>query len=213
MIPSFSFSNIDSTLLTLNNSVVIFTAILLSKTNPMFHSNAIDQPWQAVEPSIWTQSLISLSIVTACIPGLKRFLSDLQTGLMAGAITEFYELSVSGGAGRSYASGTHESGRGTGVQREYEYQVKEPFRPADGHGLNNTIRGPPKFSKERRKTELMNRVNKELKSDSSENLTESNIVQIREYEVRFEGRPISAKEGDCSPFSIERTKSQNTLSF
>ncbi|KAE8153504.1 hypothetical protein BDV25DRAFT_136795 [Aspergillus avenaceus] len=55
-----------------------------------------DQPRHMVMPIIWLQLLQCASIVCTCIPSMKRALADLQTGMMSGAISEWFELSVSG---------------------------------------------------------------------------------------------------------------------
>ncbi|QVM10968.1 hypothetical protein D8B26_005619 [Coccidioides posadasii str. Silveira] len=174
--------------------VAVFTAISLAKIQPFFKSNPTDQPWHAVTPSIWLQVNLCLSIVTASIPGLKRVLADLRTGLMAGAVPEFYELSVSGGAGESYTSGTHSgsSNPRTGVKREHPCENLLHFANDDSrigkyasYGHNSKINNPRK-PKDRRKTGLMSRGNNEPRSPSAENLTDNGIIQTREYEVRYE---------------------------
>lgn len=78
-------------------SVSAITIPGLLSLKPYFHSIPQDPSWNAVMPAIWLQLVQSASIVCTCIPSLKRVLADLQTGMMAGAISEFFELSVSGG--------------------------------------------------------------------------------------------------------------------
>ena len=41
--------------------------------------------------------MLNISIITACIPSIKRFLADIQSGLMGVNISEPYELTHSGG--------------------------------------------------------------------------------------------------------------------
>lgn len=50
-----------------------------------------------------------LSIITACIPLLKRFVSDLQTGLLTTTIPEHHELNSSNKIHAPYWKHTHES--------------------------------------------------------------------------------------------------------
>lgn len=47
-------------------------------------------------PAIWLQLILSSSILCTCIPTLKRVLAELQTGMMAGVVSDFFENSVSG---------------------------------------------------------------------------------------------------------------------
>lgn len=63
-------------------------------------------------PAIWLQLTQSGSIVRTCIPSLKRVLADLQTGMMAGVISEFFELSVSGGQHNPTDGSAARDGRG-----------------------------------------------------------------------------------------------------
>lgn len=45
-----------------------------------------------VIPLLWSQSALHASIITACIPSIKRFFMSAQSGLMGVQITEQYEL-------------------------------------------------------------------------------------------------------------------------
>ncbi|KAK0262723.1 hypothetical protein LTR35_017677 [Friedmanniomyces endolithicus] len=44
-------------------------------------SAATDLTWAMANPTIWTQALVSMSTITACIPGMKQTLQDLSSGL------------------------------------------------------------------------------------------------------------------------------------
>ncbi|WEW54734.1 hypothetical protein PRK78_000159 [Emydomyces testavorans] len=171
--------------------VPISTVILLAKFTPFFDSQPIDQPFQAVQASVWTQIILSLSIVTACIPGLKRFLADLQTGLMAGAIPEFYEMSATP-RDKYYTSSTHNSDRETGTRREYPSGT--PLRSVDDTHRNSSTQKGSGSRKSLRRAGLMNRGNSVHKSDSVENLTDNEIVQTMEYEVRYEAGQYSESD-------------------
>ncbi|PGH09749.1 hypothetical protein GX51_00429 [Blastomyces parvus] len=90
--------------------VPIFTIFCLTSQNRYFDAKPLDKTWYAVHPTIWAQATLSISIITSCIPSLKRVLADLQTGLMAGRVTEFLELSISGGSYSATASQANNSG-------------------------------------------------------------------------------------------------------
>lgn len=47
-------------------------------------------------PAIWLQLILSSSILCTCLPTLKRVLAELQTGMMAGVVSDFFEQSISG---------------------------------------------------------------------------------------------------------------------
>lgn len=54
-----------------------------------------DKPWENVTPTLWSQTMLTLSIITACIPYLKSVITDLQTGLAVVIISEPLELGFS----------------------------------------------------------------------------------------------------------------------
>ncbi|EEH05173.1 conserved hypothetical protein [Histoplasma capsulatum G186AR] len=83
--------------------VPLFTIFSLASQNQYFSSRPLDKTWHAVRPTIWAQATLCISIITTCIPSLKRVMADLQTGLMAGRVTEFLELSISGGSNSATA--------------------------------------------------------------------------------------------------------------
>ena len=68
--------------------------------------NVRDQTWSNVGVWMWTQVVMNLSIITACIPSLKRVIANLQTGLTALTIAENMELSHSGDRGWATSSKT-----------------------------------------------------------------------------------------------------------
>ncbi|KAI9037551.1 uncharacterized protein KD926_000199 [Aspergillus affinis] len=81
-----------SALFALGLFVPAITIAGLLSLKPYFQSIPRDLSWNAIMPSIWLQFLQSVSIVCSCIPSLKRVLADLQTGMMAGTISELFEL-------------------------------------------------------------------------------------------------------------------------
>jgi hypothetical protein len=77
--------------------------------NDFYHSEPDDRPWHAVTPAVWTSAALNVSIVTACIPSIKRFLADWAAGLSKTQITEPFELEHSGAMATSpstYAQGS-----------------------------------------------------------------------------------------------------------
>jgi hypothetical protein len=74
------------------NSVCVATVVNLITSKAYVSSS--DKPWENVTPTLWSQAMITLSIITACIPYLKSVITDLQTGLAVVIISEPLELSV-----------------------------------------------------------------------------------------------------------------------
>lgn len=64
-------------------TVPISTVFVLVSLSPYFSSHPIDKTWNSVLPTIANQIMMNLSITTACLPSLKRFIGELQTGLTA----------------------------------------------------------------------------------------------------------------------------------
>ena len=57
-----------------------------------WHGLSRDITRDIVAPLLWSQGALHASIITACIPSIKRFFMSAQSGLMGVQITEQYEL-------------------------------------------------------------------------------------------------------------------------
>ncbi|KAJ5154248.1 uncharacterized protein N7500_009687 [Penicillium coprophilum] len=86
--------------------VLALTIAGLRSLRPLYNSNPLDETWDALMPAIWLQLIISSSIICTCIPTLKRVLAELQTGMMAGVVSDFFEQSVSGHTNTGDQSGS-----------------------------------------------------------------------------------------------------------
>lgn len=83
-------------------SFTAFLARLSSSLLPSLTSSLTPPKGYNTIPSILQQITINLSLITAGIPSIHRFLSDLQTGQLGARLTEDrYELTVNGGTGNS----------------------------------------------------------------------------------------------------------------
>ncbi|KAK9860827.1 hypothetical protein MYU51_006133 [Penicillium brevicompactum] len=142
--------------------VMALTIAGLRSLPPIFESRPPDRPWYTVMPAIWLQLILSSSILCTCIPTLKRVLADLQTGMMAGTVSDFFEQSVSGHTNTGSQSGS-KSGSGIG-QRSPSTSTPHSRPRRDSIGV-----------------ERMN---------SQTILRDHAIVQTTDYEVRYEGRPV-----------------------
>jgi hypothetical protein len=94
------------------SSVPLVTILSLTTLKPSFYSSPPDKPWYEVTPTIWSQIMLNLSLITACIPSLKRFLADLQSGAMAVQVTEAFEMGISQ---KGYLGAEHSAGSRTGL--------------------------------------------------------------------------------------------------
>lgn len=77
--------------------------------------------------------VVHLSIITACIPLLKRFVSDLQTGQFKTVVAGDNEMNTS--SGRSYPRGTYLN---FGDTRQNEKKKRDSRRPPLSPALHRT---------------------------------------------------------------------------
>ena len=133
---------------------------------------------------------MNASIITACIPSLKRFLANLQTGLTALTVTDNMELSF---AGKSGVTGRYGSAsRGS--------KLASKVAVSDAHN-NNSISGevvPYAHNLDSRTrhtaTVVSGNANKKPKratlerSSSQEQLREDVISRTVEFKVEYEAR-------------------------
>lgn len=146
-----------------SNSVPILTIPGLNSLRPYFDAAPLDRPWHALMPAIWLQLVQSASILCTCIPTLKRVLADLQTGMMGGAVSDFFEMSVSG------AHSSNNDGSGS----------------KSGSRIGQRTRSARAFSgRSRRSHPQVERV------DSQKYLRDDVIVQSIDYEVSYEDEPL-----------------------
>ncbi|KAB8257597.1 hypothetical protein BDV32DRAFT_152185 [Aspergillus pseudonomiae] len=143
--------------------VPVLTIPYIMSLRPVFHSTPLDQSWHILMPTIWLQLIQSASILCTCIPSLKRALAELQTGMMAGTVSEFFELSVSG-AHSTMEGFTSKSGR----------------QSANATGHSGLDSGHPKYLRPGNHKRMIE------PSESMRDLRESAIVQTIDYDARWE---------------------------
>lgn len=169
-----------------------------------------DKSWDAVGLSIWIQATLGVSLVTTCIPSLKRVLENLQCGLMAGTVSEFHELSrpedsaVYGYGTGSKAGGSKISGRRLSAgeskaagKRTIDDNLRPDYVSNKGHGFVNSIIGGSTNQSGASHGKLNG------SSESVENLTGDGITQTIAYEVRYGDRSESYQESASSMASSE----------
>jgi hypothetical protein len=78
--------------------------------------------------------MLAMSFITACIPSIKRFLADIQSGLMGVNISEPYELTHSGGKNASTQAGTY--GKGTSLGSKVASRLGVTSITAGGRSAN-----------------------------------------------------------------------------
>lgn len=150
-----------------------------------------DPTWYALKPTLWTQAVISLSIITACIPCIKRFLADLSSGMMTVNISEPMELTMknnsSSGGGKTTSA---PSGGGFLGSRLFSSRGKSQMNSQ----LSAVDRGMEKKHQSQAQafTTAKQSTNKVERSESMKGLTDGVIMQTIDYEVNFEEARDSA---------------------
>lgn len=91
----------------------MFTAVSLASLGGFYDAPSADKPFAAVKPSIWTSIAVHVSLITACLPALKRFLMDWAAGIPNELVGGTFELQYSSGSATrtAHASGLRNLGR------------------------------------------------------------------------------------------------------
>lgn len=87
------------------HSTPVITAISILALADFYNVSTRDRPFAAVTPLVWTTIALNLSIITACIPSIKRFLADWAAGVARGEIHHAYGFEDS--MGHSHHSGNN----------------------------------------------------------------------------------------------------------
>lgn len=155
-----------------------------------YTSDPDERPWNAFAPSIWNQVVLGVSIITSCIPSIKRFLSEVQSGLMAVSISEQYEMTHSGGKGthlRSTGGTAFDRSRSMSRPGRSRLRSEEDDEPGYARATDG-----PYYSRARIRGNVKDD-HKGLETESVEGLTRNAIHQRVDVDVDFEessdGRP------------------------
>jgi hypothetical protein len=180
------------------SSTPIFTAVSIVAYDDFYHSTPQDRPWHAVVPSVWTSCALNLSIVTACIPSIKRFLADWAAGLSAITISEPFELEHSSGKTGLGDSGTYALGSGMGSKiatklglsstskAEITSTARSRSDPDDDEVLrDNTARNRSRGTGGRQPDNT---------SDSVKGLTDGVIMHSIDYRVEYEDQTTDNRD-------------------
>ncbi|KAK0325893.1 hypothetical protein LTR82_003432 [Friedmanniomyces endolithicus] len=150
----------------------VLTAISLVKLGNFYNATLEDRPFEAVVPSIWTSLAPNVSIITACLPSIKRFLTDWAVGVANAGIAETYELQNSS---RSYGNGQPPTVR--------SYTSPHSRRRSEDRSQAVYDGGATHEYRTRRRGDDHSRV--ENDAESERGLTDG-ILQTIDYRVEFE---------------------------
>ncbi|KAJ9606421.1 hypothetical protein H2200_009382 [Cladophialophora chaetospira] len=175
----------------------IFTGVSIAAYDDFYNSSPQDRTWHAVIPSVWTSCALNLSIVTACIPSIKRFLADWAAGLSAITISEPFELEHSagktGGGSNTYALG---SGMGSkiaktlGLSSTSKAEITSTTRSRNDPDDDGTL-GPHTA---RNRTRATGGRQPDRESESVKGLTDGVIMHSIDYRVEYEDQNVDHRD-------------------
>lgn len=177
---------------------IIVPAFTIAGAVAMSHywtSTPSDPTWDAVDGTLWTQGIINMSIITACIPCIKRFLADLSTGMMAVNIPEPLEMTMKNVS--SSITSPNTTGRGTPFRGSRLFSLSKNLSQTT-KSRNSISDDPEKPRRPHLVPSQSTRTATIGKSESMDGLTEGVIMHTVDYEVNYEQGRNNEKWGHPS---------------
>lgn len=136
---------------------------------------------------------MNVSIVTACIPSIKRFLADWASGLSGVIISEPFELEHSAGKSGIFNSSSYAAGSGLGSKMATRLGLSSSsrdhnnshLRSGDSHHENLNGRKQPIHASGNRSA-IVHAADPNDASDSVKGLTDGVIMHSIDYRVEYE---------------------------
>ena len=153
-------------------------------TGGKYFDNVLTDPtWYAVTPTVLAQISLNLSVLTACIPGLKSILDNLLSGTANARVDGGYNLTTSGDKKSPFiitpTLGTNGSGTGSASRSKgLASRVAQRFRPDVTQGSILVSGGMKEHEMSRQKSNTS-----PGRSESTRNLTAGMIIRTDHYEV------------------------------
>ncbi|KAL9530765.1 hypothetical protein SMMN14_05558 [Sphaerulina musiva] len=157
--------------------VPVFIAINLAYQARFYDKPTPDRTFAAVMPSVWTSIALHVSLITACLPALKRFLLDFGAGVANGLMGEAFELQQGHMTKQSQGQSSMRDSRPPHGARPHLFS-----RSSRSRVESNTRRSDGKSGG------TADRTSGELRA-SAEGSTDG-ILQTRDYQVRYEAEDL-----------------------
>ena len=172
----------------------MFTAVSIVSYDDFYHSTPQDRPWHAVIPSAWTSCALNLSLVTACIPSIKRFLADWAAGLSAITISEPFELEHSAGKSGLGSSAQYATGSGVGskiatrlgLSSTSKAEITSTVRSRNESDEDETLKTNTARNRSRGAGTRQQPQQTDNTSESVKGLTDGVIMHSIDYRVEYE---------------------------
>ena len=152
-----------------------------------------DLTWSAVNPAIWTQVALNLSLLTACVPSLKGVLDMFKSGTSLFQLPAQYGTTMSGSGSYGLRSRltsaianrftSNKSANASQIDEQSsrsEWPTKQMKKVSGQH--STVVSNPGKGSN-------LNRIPE--RSESQRSLTENVILRTVDYEVEYEDKKNS----------------------
>jgi hypothetical protein len=204
----------------------ILTLVSILTLSDFYSAPTSDRPFEAVTPSVYTTVALNLSIITACIPSIKRFLADWASGLSKAEINEGFEMEVSAGKSRSggetgrtgYGMGSKGSMGGSRSGGIGGRLAPRLWGISGGSGMGKSMVGSMGSQRGREEGEIglkdLGRSGGGAKggareeSDSVKGLTDGVIMYTKDYKVEYEDRDavggVEGRDGSTNSSARER---------
>lgn len=147
--------------------------------------------------------MLNLSIITACIPCIKRFLADLSVGMTVIAVSEPLEMTVKNTSSSDPSSRNRLGSQGgggffSGMMSRSRNGTQSQVTTNKGKSRpDGSIRDDPYTGRQDFQPDWATRSRPVIeRSESVKGLTQNIIVQTIDYEVNYEGAPGSARHHD-----------------
>lgn len=148
-----------------------------------YNAPTAERPVHAVVLSVWTTVALNLSVITACIPSIKRFLADWAAGISAATISDPFEFEHSAGNTGSQSNPTA-SYLGSKLASKLGVSSKSH--------VTSTSRSWADASQPQHEAKVYSRRLQQSPSadtsDSVKGLTDGVIMQTMDYRVEYEDR-------------------------
>lgn len=168
------------------SSTPILTAVSIFTLSKFYDASLLDRPYEAVTPSIWTSATLNISIITACIPSIKRFLADWAAGLSKAEINDAFELEHSAGKSHS-GNATYAAGSGLGSKLASKLGMTSSSRAEITSVSHNRSRDRDHHHGERSHGRRGGQQSPSGDtSDSVKGLTDGVIMHTIDYKVEYE---------------------------
>lgn len=158
-----------------------FTIPALASSGSYYDNLATDPTWFAVSPTILGQISLNLSVLTACVPGMKSILETLLAGVMRARIEGGYNLTSTGDKRSPFKVTIDGGGQANSHASQSRTRTHLSMKIADKLGFRRDV-----------SHHELSRSQNRITSESERNLTDAGITKSEHWEVSMVNRNSSS---------------------